>query len=478
MIDEILTDEFDYTLKVCNRDAISNLIGRSITARVICCHTRFFNKDSFGIFLNAPKDEISKLEKEGFEFVHNNPEIERNFKELPKSILGEIASQNFDQPSKRLKVIGVTGTKGKTTTGFIIYQVLNKLGFKTAFIGTLGLILDSTRYPLKNTTPSVFAVQKIFSFLIDSGYSAVVIECSSHGLYLGRLDGTHFDAIVFTGFGRDHLDFHKSLNNYFQAKAILFDLLRQSSKQKKLAIVNFLDSWAEKLITKYKNFFEIQTITLDSLRNVQQSFSMSSFEFDGKVFQVNFFSTEAMKSVASALRIADFLGASNLSLLDTAGLALPEGRFQEVVPNIFVDYAHTPESLEYLISSLKKLSGKPLAVVFGCGGNRDKEKRPIMGKVAEDLADLVILTSDNPRFEDPVEILKDILAGMRKKNHVVMPDRSEAIHYAVKLVAESDFCAVVAGKGHESYQILKDRKIEFDDREEIRKAYQKLAQKK
>lgn len=477
MIKDILTDEFDYTLKVSNRDAISNCIGKFVTARVICCHTRFFNKDSFGIFLNAPKDEISKLEKESFEFVHNNPEVERNFRDLPKSILGEIASQNFDQPSKRLKVIGVTGTKGKTTTGFIIYQALNQLGFKTAFIGTLGLILDNTRYPLKNTTPSAFAIQKIFAFLVDNGYSAVVIECSSHGLYLGRLDGTHFDAIVFTSFGRDHLDFHKSLDNYFQAKAILFDLLSQSSKEKKLAIVNFRDSWAEKLITKYRNFFEIQTITSDSLRNVQQSLTVSSFEFDGKVFRVGFFSTEAMKSVATALRIADFLGASAWGLLDTAGLALPEGRFQQVVPKIFVDYAHTPESLEYLISSLKKLSGKPLAVVFGCGGNRDKEKRPIMGKIAEDLADLVILTSDNPRFEDPMEILKDILAGMRKKNHVVIPDRSEAIHYVVKLVVESDFFAVVAGKGHERYQIFKDQKVEFDDREEIRKAYQKLAQK-
>ncbi|MEN6356057.1 MAG: UDP-N-acetylmuramoyl-L-alanyl-D-glutamate--2,6-diaminopimelate ligase [Armatimonadota bacterium] len=394
--------------------------------------------------------------------------------------MGEIAAPFYDYPSRKIKLIGVTGTSGKTTVTHLIQSIFQTAGMKSGLIGTLGAKIDGEFIETEHTTPESLDVQRILAQMVDMGAQVVAMEVSSHGLYEGRTIGCEFDCGVFTNIARDHLDFHITEEAYLDAKIILFRDLPKTSGKSFYAAINLDDSKADKVIAASDG--SVITFGMDPKADVVAS--------DAKVTEksVSFNMTGRGKSVpvrmsiGGAFNVYNALSAASVGIalgldLDTISKGLAKatsvpGRFESVECGqdfgVIVDYAHTPDELENVLQTARTLTDKRLIAVFGCGGNRDKGKRPIMGKIGVDLADLVVITSDNPRKEDPDAIIKDILAGIpedKKSNVTVEPDRAQAICEAINM-AETGDLVVIAGKGHEDYQIFANRTIHFDDREQ------------
>ncbi len=395
----------------------------------------------------------------------------------------------YQNPSKKVKVIGVTGTKGKTTTTFLIRHLLEWAGEKTGLIGTISYQVGKKSYAAPNTTPSALIVNRLLSEMEKAKCSYAVMEVSSHALAQKRVMGVEFKGAVFTNLGRDHLDFHKTFSNYYKAKKILFDRFPTV----RVRTVNADDSYGRNLLKslgKKGVGYGIKTKCRYQALQVQLHPGKSSFVLQGRSFEVPLTGLFNVYNSLAALSVLKEMGFSWDVLQEglSKAPAVP-GRFEEVKAGqpftVLVDYAHTSDALEQALLASKEIlqqtTGKRLICVFGCGGDRDKTKRPLMGKISAELADLTVVTSDNPRTENPKAILKDILAGIPERftkakggNVLVKEDRGAAIQLALSKAQAGDL-VLIAGKGHETYQIFGTQKHHFDDREEARKVLRQMA---
>ena len=402
-----------------------------------------------------------------------------------KRLMANISSVFYNEPSKKLNLIGVTGTNGKTTVTHLLQRILEENNEKCALIGTLGYKLSSTdEYKeAKHTTPQPPELQRDLRLMVDSSIKNVVMEVSSHSLEQKRVGCCDFDGAIFTNLTQDHLDYHITMNNYFKAKAILFENLKEGT----FAVINADDEYADKFMDIIPKGVNVLTYGVKNDADIKAEdidFSVDgaklTVKFAGKSEKMNLH-LNGMFSIYNAL--AAFAGALAMgidykiiisALEQTKSVA---GRFEIVnkKPLVIVDYAHTPDGLENVLKAARELTPKTsnLICLFGCGGDRDTTKRPKMGKIADELSDKVVVTSDNPRSEDPQIIISDIMTGIKTvdtKRIFVEIDRGNAIKFLKDISAPEDVI-VIAGKGHEDYQILKDETIHFDDREEAKKVF-------
>jgi UDP-N-acetylmuramoyl-L-alanyl-D-glutamate--2,6-diaminopimelate ligase len=401
-----------------------------------------------------------------------------------RAALALAAKAFYQNPSKKIRVIGVTGTKGKTTTSYLIRHLLEGAGEKSGLIGTIAYQVGNKTYEAPNTTPSSLVVNRLLSEMEAQGCTHAVMEVSSHALAQKRVLGLEFRGAVFTNLGRDHLDFHKTFPNYFKAKKILFN----GFPSVRARTVNADDPYGRKLLRSLGRKgvgFGVRTQCRYQAQRVQLHPGKSTFFLQDREFEVPLTGLFNVYNSLAALSVLKEMGFSWEALQEGLRQAPPvPGRFEKVAGGqdftVLVDYAHTSDALEQaLLASreiLQQTTGKRLISVFGCGGDRDKTKRPLMGKISAELADLTVVTSDNPRTENPQAILRDILAGIPKGlaggvegKVLVEEDRGAAIRLALSKARPGDL-VLIAGKGHETYQIFGDRKQHFDDREEARKA--------
>ncbi len=414
-----------------------------------------------------------------------------------KETLSEIANIYYNYPSKKLKIVGITGTNGKTTTSFIIKEILNECGEKTGLIGTIFYEIGERKIISTNTTPESLDLLEMFSDMIKNECKWVVMEVSSHGIDQKRIEGIEFDSCIFTNIAsHEHLDYHKTFKNYLNAKLLLFaKYLKESSKKEKYGIIN-LDSPYSKSFIKVCRKSGIEYITFGKHKNSKIKLLNYKIEKDGNLIEVEIEKEKfGFKSKIYGLgNVYNLLSAIAFSYtykipyekIQKALLKIENipGRFEFINEgqdfSVIVDYAHTHHALKNLLLSVKSLNPRRIILIFGCGGDRDKSKRPLMGKIAVKMADYVIITSDNPRSEDPQKIIEDIQAGIPfylKRKYVAIPDRREAIYQGISMAKTND-CVVIAGKGHEAFQILKDVIIPFDDREEARKVIKKILEER
>lgn len=388
-----------------------------------------------------------------------------------------LADAFYGQPTQQLHLIGITGTNGKTTTSHLIEKIFSDQSIKTGLIGTMYTKMGEEKFENKNTTPESLTLQKTFRTMIDKQIEMAVMEVSSHALDLGRVHGCDFNVAVFTNLSQDHLDYHRTMEDYKQAKGLLFSQLGNSFNfdKPKYAILNsdeivsedYIKMTAAHIITygidreadiKAENIKMTPGGTSFDIIINQQKYPIS-IKLAGKFNIYN-----VLASIGAALASGIPLSSIIASLEEIEGVS---GRFELVNVgqdfSVIVDYAHTPEALENVLKTIKQFAQGKIFVVVGCGGDRDKTKRPLMAKIACQYSDIPIFTSDNPRSEDPISILKDMESGVEGEVYYMIPDRKQAIQYAVQKAACGDI-VLIAGKGHEDYQIIGDRILQFDDR--------------
>ena len=381
----------------------------------------------------------------------------------------------YGQPHERIAICGITGTNGKTTTGFLVDSVLRAAGRTTALIGTIEYHLANRVLPAVNTTPESLDLARIFSELETAGGTHAVMEVSSHALALGRVYGLAFHTGVFTNLTRDHLDFHGTMEDYFAAKRSLF--AGEGAPPPRFAVLNRDDEWARRIHVGPETEVIWYGLSRQAvLRAVHISSTNQGLKFEIQRGKLRF---EAHSPLAGKINVYNILAAWGAGLAmgvdpetiayGISSLRAVPGRFERVDEGqpflVVVDYAHTDDALRGVIAVARGLKPKRVITVFGCGGDRDRAKRPLMGKAAAEASDFVVLTSDNPRSEDPLAIMNDALVGIRRTDtpHVMEPDRTAAIGRALKEARSGDI-VIIAGKGHEPYQVLKDKTIAFDDR--------------
>jgi UDP-N-acetylmuramoyl-L-alanyl-D-glutamate--2,6-diaminopimelate ligase len=397
-----------------------------------------------------------------------------------------LAARNFfHRPDERLFLTGITGTNGKTTTSYLIDSVLRSGGKITAMIGTIEYHLAGRVLKAVNTTPESLDLLRLFAELENAGGTHVTMEVSSHALALGRVYGLNFHTTIFTNLTRDHLDFHGDMESYFAAKQLLFE--GAGGAPPKYAVLNRDDEWARRIKVNSKTevlWYGLGQEAVLRARHIASGFGGLRFDLQfGKlrfpvesplIGKINVYNILA----ACAAGLTYGLGPEVIARGIAALKAVP-GRFERVDEGqpfvVVVDYAHTDDALRNVIAVARGLNPKRVITLFGCGGDRDRAKRPLMGQAAAEASDFVVLTSDNPRSEDPLAIMNDALVGIRRVDvpHVVEPDRQAAIRRALKEAREGDI-VILAGKGHETYQVLKDKTIDFDDRavaREVLKGY-------
>ncbi|RMH84621.1 MAG: UDP-N-acetylmuramoyl-L-alanyl-D-glutamate--2,6-diaminopimelate ligase [Calditrichaeota bacterium] len=388
-----------------------------------------------------------------------------------------LARNFYYRITDELKIVGITGTNGKTTTAYLLHSILEAAHWKPGLITTVETVVGEERLPSIRTTPESLDLHRLFYRIYRQGGRSAVMEVSSHALALHRTDGIAFKAAVFTNLGHDHLDFHKTMENYFRAKKKLFDNLHENDR----AIINLDDPYGRRLLETT----EADVFTY-SLNNPRATVWLKSYQMlsEGMSLTVNvpsgtlFCSTSLVGKFNIYNLLAAIATGLSLGLLEEfivegiESLSRIPGRCERFTSpkgfRVYVDYAHTPEALQRVLEALLEFHPRRLTVVFGCGGDRDREKRPEMGRIAEDYADRIILTNDNPRSEDPLQIIAHIQEGMYDRNKaLVIPDRREAIQTAIGQ-AEKNEIVLIAGKGHEAYQEFADRVEHFDDRELVR----------
>jgi UDP-N-acetylmuramoyl-L-alanyl-D-glutamate--2,6-diaminopimelate ligase len=393
-----------------------------------------------------------------------------------------IAAANFyDHPGAALQMVAVTGTNGKTTTTSLEDSIIKASGAKTGLFGTIAYHTPRGDYPAPNTTPESVDLQGFLAEIRDAGGQYAVLEASSHALMMERLWGCHFRAAVFTNLTHEHMDFHKTFDEYFAAKRRLFEGTGAGAPD--VAVLNADDEYGQRLsgLAQSSVTYGLDTSAEITTRKFQLTFSGLSFTAQtpqGKVQvesalvgRINVYNILAAIGAAQALEIPNEVIERGIRNLENVS-----GRFQRVVGGqpflVIVDYAHTDDALENLIKTARELNPKGRVIlVFGCGGGKDRTKRPVMGEVSGRLSDLTILTNDNPRQEDPLKIISDIVVGLQKSNgkYLIEPDREKAIGMAMDEARAGDII-LLAGKGHETYQVLADRTLDWDDREVARNA--------
>lgn len=391
-----------------------------------------------------------------------------------KEELHKIARNFYRNPGEHLDVIGVTGTNGKTTITFLLERIFSVSGYCPALIGTICYKIGNREIPATNTTPDPISIQKFMREIVDCRQDLLLIEASSHGLVQGRLDGLSFDVAIFTNLGRDHLDYHKDMEDYFKAKCLLFQKIREGG----IALINIDDPYGKRLwgqlkdVDKMSYGFEPEA----EIRPLEYEMSFQGMHLKVKVLDEIWelysaiFGEHNIYNILASIGVAYKYGLRKEKVIfGIESFRGVKGRLERVYGSsqlkVFVDYAHTPEALEKVLNCLSKLKRGKLWVVFGCGGNRYREKRGEMGKIASSIADKVIITTDNPRDENPMRIIDDILEGVLDRDKCeIIPDRRQAIE---KVIAEAniDDVVLIAGKGHERFQIIGNLVIPFDDRE-------------
>jgi UDP-N-acetylmuramoyl-L-alanyl-D-glutamate--2,6-diaminopimelate ligase len=373
------------------------------------------------------------------------------------------ADEFFDRPTEELLLAGVTGTNGKTTTAYLLHSIFDAAGMRPGLIGTIESRVGGESRPAVRTTPESIDLQRTFREMLDAGDRSAVMEATSHGSVLGRLDRVRFKALAFTNLTQDHLDFHGTMDEYYEAKRRLFT----EHEPAPAAAINVGDEWGRRLAEELRQLDHAPLLTF-GLTDEAEVREVPASPLQGRFNQEN---------TLAAVSLARLVGVPEAAI--EQGLAeVPSvpGRFEAVDEgqpfSVIVDYAHTPDSLANVLRTARDLATGRLICVFGCGGDRDRGKRPEMGRIAAELADVPIVTSDNPRSEAPLAIIEEILAGMSPEPEVE-PDRRAAIARAVDLAREGDV-VVIAGKGHEQGQEFADRKLPFDDREVAREALRRL----
>jgi UDP-N-acetylmuramoyl-L-alanyl-D-glutamate--2,6-diaminopimelate ligase len=405
----------------------------------------------------------------------------------PRAALSLIAANFYGRPADQLSLVGVTGTSGKTTTTRMIESIFDASGSPVGLIGTIEYRAGDERLSADRTTPDAVVLQEWFAKMVAAGVKHAVMEVSSHALALERTYGVHFAAAVFTNLSREHFDFHKDFEDYFGAKKILFD---QIDRTRRTAVVNIDDEYGRRLASELGpsalTFGEKQ----GDVRRADD-FSISVEGLRGTVITPHG-EVRVESSLLGLPNLYNWLGAIGAALV--VGIPIAEieagirnlksvrGRFERVgnsKPTAIIDYAHKPDALEKLLHAVREIAGdRRISIVFGCGGDRDRGKRPQMGEIAARLADHVVITSDNPRSEDPQAIIDEIAKGIAGRDFLKICDRREAIEKTILEAGDEDVI-VIAGKGHETYQVIGDQVVHFDDREEaefaLKKRYTKVS---
>jgi UDP-N-acetylmuramoyl-L-alanyl-D-glutamate--2,6-diaminopimelate ligase len=405
-----------------------------------------------------------------------------------RGALADLSAAFYGMPARKLKMAAVTGTNGKTTTTFLIKHICEKAGVRCGLLGTVQYEIGDRILPAIRTTPEALDIQELLAQIVNAGGRAAAMEVSSHALAQERTRGIEWDVAVFTNLTQDHLDFHGTMENYFEAKAKLFlQLPSQSKKKRASAVINIDDRYGEKLLDRIAGKSPVITYGLGlhadfRASNYRTEFAGTSYQLDARgrsyLVRVPLIGRFNVANSMAALAAATALGV-NLrdGVLSLARAPQVPGRL-ELVPakrqfQIFVDYAHTDDALRNVLKTLRELRPRKLIVVFGCGGDRDRKKRPLMARVADELADHAIITSDNPRKENPDAIINEVEKGFRSTHYEKIADRTEAIRHAAAMAQARDL-VLIAGKGHEKYQEFADHTIPFDDIQVARRALDDL----
>jgi len=434
------------------------------------------------------------------------PNITTIFVPNSRQALAKVSSNFYKNPSSRVRLIGITGTNGKTTTTYLLESIFKKAGYAGGVIGTINYRYGQKVIPASNTTPESLDLQRVLREMAKEGISHVIVEVSSHGLDLDRVFGCQFDGVIFTNFTPEHLDYHKTLAHYFESKKKLFsDALTKSRKSGRFAVTNYDDSRGEEIVEGIQNIPVIRyglspscdvsadqvTSSFEGLSCRIQTPKGEFFVYSKLIGEFNLYNILAAVATGMAMDIPLEIVKNGVEKLEVVS-----GRFERVENRrgirVIVDYAHTHDALERVLLGLRVIlrssqrnNGKVITV-FGCGGDRDRTKRPLMGKVAGSYSDLSILTSDNPRTENPLAIMDEVEMGFKslplkewrqnemeawrsEKGYLKIPDRREAIRMAIRLAQPSD-TVLIAGKGHEDYQIIGRQKFPFNDRIEAKRA--------
>ena len=400
-----------------------------------------------------------------------NYDVETIVVENTEEYLKNYLTENYSKELSTLKLIGVTGTNGKTTTCFLTYQILNKLGMKTCYIGTIGCYFDDKKIELSNTTPDILELYNLLLTAKENNCEVVVMEVSSHSISQERIKGLNFDVCAFTNLTQDHLDYHKTMENYCNTKVELINYLKDDG----IIIVNTDDPYS-------KYFICDKSLTLGT---TGKDYKIENYVLNNTYTDINFKVKDKDYKIKTNLigkfNIYNFL--TSLALIDNLNIEIekilsvvndihaPEGRAQIIkVGNSIavVDYAHTPDAVSKIIDSFREVTKGKIITIVGCGGDRDPKKRPIMGNIATENSDFVIFTNDNPRTEDEKQIMKDILNGVTKDNYIVEHDRRQAIKKGLEMLTNQD-TLLILGKGHEDYQIIGREKTHLSDKEEVYK---------
>ena len=403
--------------------------------------------------------------------------------------LALIASRYYQEPSRHLTLIGVTGTNGKTTLTYLLESIFNRAHIPNGVLGTINYRFGNTSIEAKTTTPDPLILQKTLREMVDQGIQTVSMEISSHALAQHRVGGCQFNVAVWTNLSQDHLDFHHTMENYFKTKMTLFThYLRSSEKPDRYAIINIDDPYGQQLLRALPRDISLMTYGATRKADVHPENAkltasgthlMVKTPDDSWSFHSDLIGHHNLMNLLAAIAVGSSLKISPQDMIEGLKSIIIPGRLQRVENSlgidILVDYAHTPDALQNVIRSVKPLVRNRLITVFGCGGNRDAKKRPLMGAIAEKLSDLVILTNDNPRNEDPERILDEIQSGLTSipplksaelasamKGYYRVQDRREAIYLAIQAASAGDVI-IIAGKGHESYQIIGPKRIPFSD---------------
>ncbi|SDE70986.1 UDP-N-acetylmuramoyl-L-alanyl-D-glutamate--2,6-diaminopimelate ligase [Riemerella columbipharyngis] len=397
--------------------------------------------------------------------------------------LGHLAANFYGNPSKKLNLVGVTGTNGKTSTATLLFDVFKNMGFGAALISTVEYRIGDEVFPSTHTTPDVLKINQILSEAVEKGCEYAFMEVSSHGIHQHRTEGLHFKVAGFTNITHDHLDYHKTFLEYLNTKKRFFDELNEDA----VAITNIDDKNGLVMLQNTKatkKTYALKTMADYQGRLLEADFNGMLLNFNGKEFWTTLTGKFNVYNLLLVFAIALELGFEDNEILQSISkLKRVNGRFETMKSDggIFfvVDYAHTPDALENILDSINEIRTKNerLITVFGCGGNRDHEKRPEMGKIATRKSTLAIITSDNPRTEDPAAIIKEIEAGVEPQNfskYISIPDRKEAIKMAIKFAEPKDII-LVAGKGHETYQDINGVKHHFDDKEVITELWKAMS---
>lgn len=445
----------------------------------IVCDSRKVTPDSLFFALKGAErngaDFISEAMSRGAIVVGEEGHAKKNTIVVPDpaACLKSTLLRFYANPSSKVKTFGVTGTNGKTTITYLIENIFKEAHLQCGVIGTVNHRIGKKIFPSQNTTPGIIENQKFLSQLERSGINFCAMEVSSHALAQGRVDLIDFDTAIFSNLTGDHLDYHGDMENYFQAKALLFTRLSKDAR----AVINKDCPYGKRLLTMSQGKVFSYGLNKDadfSAGKIELKLNETNFTIklpDGRLpVKTNLIGLHNVYNILAAIATCYLKGISVEAIQNgIANINIP-GRLEAVKAgqdfHVLVDYAHTDDALANVLNCLRNVSESRVILVFGCGGDRDTTKRPKMGKVASDLADWTILTSDNPRSEKPKTILSDIRRGFSGSHFEIIEDREEAIYKALEL-AEKDDIVLIAGKGHENYQIFKDRTLHFDDREVV-----------